>query len=340
MPEKVLTRISEVVEALAGCAKWALDLLSWLTDCLFNLVDDARFISLLKDSSSFTDMTAYLESRNDVSLHLLLCSSTRGFISALCRRLAHLDAISKRALTYYENKAATMHNAAEAGSRTNLALQQAYQKMQRFTSGSLVKVADFTDLVTSLSQDIRTAYQQNLSGLVQSDPSTVAAGQGNDAVVKRAQAHCELGMLVGGPPPQCFRQVLSNLFNLQLLSLKGKTDPAKLFFADYNLLGVQDDNKSLDAKKSAGRYVDVFRRCELDGSGGIPGGHRRNPSSTKSLTTSPSTSDIRWRRCVRCAAVMQNVSGQRPGFTFVLAQQRKCSCGGSWAMLPKDSLIS
>jgi mediator of RNA polymerase II transcription subunit 16 len=37
---------------------------------------------------------------------------------------------------------------------------------------------------------------------------------------------------------------------------------------------------------------------------------------------------------------MENVYGHRPGFTFVLAQQRKCACGGSWGLLHKGAMVS
>jgi mediator of RNA polymerase II transcription subunit 16 len=322
-------------------------LLSWLTDCLFNLVDDPKFMALLNNPSSISEITAYLQARNDVSLHLLLCSATRGFISAVCRRLIHLDALSKRALTYYENKAAAMHNAADTATRSNPALQQAYQKMQRFTSSSLVKVSDFDKLITSLSQEVRAAYQQSLPGArpQNTQPGGQQAG-GNDPALKRAQAHCELSMLLGGGPPQSFQEVLVKFFGVHLNTLKGHTDPARLFFADYSLLEVEDDRKSLEEKRSKGSYVDVFRRCDLNGSNGVPGGRGHAHASSGILgaeggaAATASNLDVRWRRCVRCTAVMQNVFGQRPGFTFVLAQQRRCSCGGSWGMLPKDSLIS
>lgn len=34
---------AEVVDALAGCAKWSVGLLCWLVDCLFALLNDDNF---------------------------------------------------------------------------------------------------------------------------------------------------------------------------------------------------------------------------------------------------------------------------------------------------------
>ena len=93
---------------------------------------------------------------------------------------------------------------------------------------------------------------------------------------------------------------------------------------------MEDDRRSLAAKKNSGRYVDVFKRIELV-SGPTQGGARPAPGEKPAP---------QWRRCVRCAAVMEDVFGTRPGFTFVLAQQRKCACGGNWGLLARGKLVS
>ena len=326
----------EVVDALAGCAKWALDLLAWLSDCLFNLLEDEKFMAILRNNKRFFEMTSYLQSQNDVALHLLLCSSTRGFLSAACRRLTLLDKLSSRAIEYYERKAASQQAMGAAGQpgsamRTLPPLQRAYQKVQRFTSNSLVKISEFDELLSNLSQEIQSAYQNSLPGLsTQGRPQNAQQGGpqgGANDPVKRAQNHCELSMLLAGSPPPSFQEVLVSFFDNRLRSFKAQSDPAKLFFANYALLEVEDDKKSLLVKKARGRYVDVFKRSALAaGSGGS--------------SAAENNGETQWRRCVRCASVMENVHCVRPGFTFVLGQQRKCSCGGNWGMLPKGSLVS
>ncbi|KAK3694565.1 mediator complex, subunit Med16 [Podospora appendiculata] len=355
----------EVVDALAGCSKWAVDLLSWLTDCLFQLADDPKFMSLIADPKRFPELAGYLRSQGDVSLHLLLCSSTRGFLSAACRRLMHLDAISQRATYFYENKAQLQRDADPAGTapRPPSALFHAYQKLQRYTSSSLIKIPEFEKLVSSLSNDIRAAYQTSLSGLVakggggrpQNQGNVQQQGQGqgqqganngtsaSDQFIKKAQMHCELDMLLAANPPPCFREVLVRFFGSSLPAFRAQTDPAKLYFGNYTLLEVDDDPKSLAARRSMGRYIDVFKRVELFNNGRVSSlkGNQpmKNAASGAGHANGHSEGAVpMWRRCVRCASVMEDVYGQRPGFVFVLGQQRKCPCMGSWGLLPRSTV--
>ncbi|KAK0656360.1 RNA polymerase II mediator complex subunit Sin4 [Cercophora newfieldiana] len=309
---------AEVVEALAGCARWAVDLLSWLSDCIFNLWNEPTFRAIIEDPKRFPELSNYMQARGDVSLHLLLCSSTRGFLSAACRRLIHLEALSNRAIQFYQK---TM--TPEAASRPAPALYVAYMRMQRATSSSLIKVAEFEKLVAALSAEIRTSYQKSLAGLAarsQQDPKS-GQQQGPDQVVKRAQTHAELDMLLAGNPPPSFREMLVRFFKANVAAFKAQTDPAKLYFSNFELLEVEDDAGSLALKKAKGGYIDVFKRVAMV----KPGEGEEGPQ---------------WRRCARCASVMEDVLGNRPGFTFVLAQQRKCSCGGNWGLLPKGSLVN
>ncbi|KAK1718770.1 RNA polymerase II mediator complex subunit Sin4 [Colletotrichum acutatum] len=345
----------EVVDALAGCAKWSLDLLAWLTDSLFALLDDPQFLALLTPQR-FSEMSAYLQSRSDVSLHLLLCSSTRGFLSAVCRRILHLEILSNRAIEFYERRAA-MQNATDPSSQAkglHVVLYKAYQKMQRVTSSSLIKVQEFDRLLTVLNNDIRTAYQTSLASLASKNPpgGGAAAQKAVDAQIKTAQMHCELNMLLASSPPPAFLGVLLKFFNTDLRAYRGLADPSKLFFADYDLLEVDDDRRTLAARKAKSRFIDVFKRAELVGppptsraggggssSSDAAGNSNNNNASTSGGKEAEDAKTAQWRRCVRCSAVMEDVFGSRPGFTFVLAQQRKCSCGGHWGLLPRGSLI-
>ncbi|KAF4464866.1 mediator of rna polymerase ii transcription subunit 16 [Fusarium albosuccineum] len=299
----------EVVETLAGCARWSLDLVAWLIDCLFELMNDNKFQELLT-RERFNEIAPYLHEKNNVSLHFLLSSSSRGFLSAVCRRLAHLDSLSARAIDFYRRQSAVADGSTSA--RTAPQLQQAYQKMQQATSTGLVKVAEFETLLTELSKEIRQAYQVFLPNLVKAQQNA-PQGKQIDLAVKTARIQFELTMLLSASPPPAFLQIMKKFFTSDLPAFRNATDPARLFFANYDLLEVQDDEHSLAAKKARGMvYVDVFKRVKM------------RPSPNK-----------QWRRCSRCAAVMEDVFGSRSGFTFVLGQQRKCSCGGHWTLLPK-----
>lgn len=307
-----LTQLTEVVDALTGCARWSLDLLSWLADCLFELMNNDDFTSRLVPQR-FAEMTAYLHEHNNVALHLLLCSSSRSFLSALCRRITHLEALSNKAIDFYRKQATDQ---AAPVKLPNPQLREAYEKMHRVTTSSLVSVPEFERLLSGLGSDIRHAYQQFLPAMVKNGPNA-PQGKQIDVAIKTTQIQFEIGMLLATSPPPPFLPVIKKLFSKGLPALRDQTDPAKLFFANFDLLSVQDDDLSLSARKARGPYVDMFKRIELRHS-------RSGPP---------------WRRCTRCASVMEDVFGNRPGFNFVLSQQRKCSCGGYWTLLPKGKLV-
>ncbi|KAL6403250.1 hypothetical protein AUP68_12589 [Ilyonectria robusta] len=299
----------EVVETLAGCARWSLDLLAWLIDCLFELMNDDKFMELLVPQR-FAEIAPYLHEQNNIALHFLLSSSTRGFLSAVCRRLGHLEALSTRAIEFYRRQSAAADQSTSGKAAPQL--QQAYQKMQHVTSSGLVKVTEFEKLLTVLGGDIRQTYQTVLPSLVKSQQAALQ-GKQIDMAVKSTRVQFELALLLSASPSPPFLQIMNKFFNKDLRAFRTLTDPAKLFFANYDLLEAQDDKRSLAAKKARGMmYVDVFKRLEIK-----PGPNQQ------------------WRRCARCAGVMEDVFVSRPGFSFVLAQQRKCACSGLWTLLPR-----
>lgn len=305
-------------------------------------------MEILQDNRSFTEMTNYLKSKNDVSLNLLLCSSTRCFLSAICRRLAHLQAIGNKAMQYWDSRPAS--NTSEPLNEPHRELHKAYLRLQRCASTTLIKVEEFDKLLASLSNDIRQTYQTTLASLQQKaaaqHPQHLQQGKPNpaEASVKKAQAHCELAILLGEQPPPSFQPPIRKFFETDLRNIMASTKRSELFFTDFPLLEVEDDARRLDAMKVEGRHVDVFRRVEL--SSNPTGSSKTNATNghtiangdaldaTDGSSATAAAGHAAWRRCVRCCAVMEDVSATRPGFNFVLAQQRKCSCGGSWAFLP------
>lgn len=290
-------------------------------------------------------MTTYLKSKNDVSLHLLLCSSTRGFLSAACRRLSHLQTISNKAIQHWEK--ASPHNAADsnATNRGITPIHQAYLKMQRYTTTTLIKVDEIDTLLSTLSGDIRHTYGASLASLAQKQQQQQKQHPGKpnqpspDAAVKKAQAHCELTMLLAENPPPSFLQLIKKLFDTDLKNLMSSTRRSDLFFTDFELLDVDDEPKSLAARKAERKYVDTFKRVELTAPKPPKTMNGDNVQSHESHSNGDDLGPA-WRKCVRCCAVMEDVVGSKPGFTFVLSQQRKCSCGGNWGYLPKSSLVA
>lgn len=277
-------------------------------DSLFELMNDEHFLALMC-RERFSEIAGYLHEKGNVSFHVLLSSSSRGFLSAMCRRLVHLEQISTKAIDFYRVESA---KSGSTSIHISPRLQRAYQRLQQITSSSLVKVAEFERLLTSLSNEIRQAYNSFLPSLVKAQQNA-PQGKQIDNAVKIARVQCELALLLSSSPSPAFLPIMKKLFTKDLPVLRTVMDPARLFFADYTLLEVQDDKHSLAMKKSRGMiYIDVFKRMEMQPSG-----------------------EQQWRRCTRCTAVMKDVNGSRPGFSFVLTQQRKCSCGGHWMLLPK-----
>ncbi|PFH60672.1 hypothetical protein XA68_10542 [Ophiocordyceps unilateralis] len=301
----------EVVDSLTGCVKWSLDLLSWLADSLFALLKDQNFTQRLAPQR-FAELAAYLQERNEVSLHLILCSSSRSFLSALCRRVAHLDNLSNKAIEFYRRQAGASDQNG-GGRLMHPQLQQAYLRMQQVTRASLINVAEFERLLNALASDIRQAYQTILPSRIKNGPNA-PQGKQLEAAIKTAQVQFEVGALLTPSPPMAFLPALKKLFGNDLPAYRTLTDPAALFFSDFALLGILDDETSLAARKASGVYVDLFRKVKLKRGAAGPA----------------------WRRCARCTAVMEDVSVGKAGFTFILSQQRRCSCAGHWT-LPVES---
>ena len=140
--------------------------------------------------------------------------------------------------------------------------------------------------------------------------------------------------------PPNFQPLLYKFFNENLRSFRALTDPAKLYFADYSILEVEDDSRSLREKRTRHTHIDVFKRVELK-LGGSKNGTAAHANGVApagnpmQFPLHPTPSDY-LRRCVRCTSMMEDVAGTRPGYAFVFAQQRKCSCSGNWGFLPRS----
>ncbi|KAI0526003.1 RNA polymerase II mediator complex subunit Sin4 [Xylaria bambusicola] len=310
----------EVVNSLAGCAKWSCDFLSWLCDSLFCLLDDIKFMSFLTQTNQpqqLLNLTQYLHTKNEIALHLILCSSTRNLISAACRRVGLLDSCASRALAWYSGRG----ELPESSSSRHVALHAAYRKVHRYTSAALVKADEFDKFLGTLAGDIRSAYGTSLGPLAEKEAQKAAKNpptpnQNPNAPksdrVKEARQLCELNMLLVRPPPPSFLAVITKLFRQDLMAFRTNVDLAKLYFADYRLLEIIDTPDALADRKKRGMNVDMFRRVEISKRAHVP-----------------------WRRCSRCGNVMEDLTSpnNKPGMLFLLAQQRTCCCGGRLALL-------
>lgn len=379
----------DVVNALAGCCKWTVDLLSWLCDSLFCLLNDNKFKSILTNQAQFSQLTSYLHEKNEIALHMVLCSSIRSLLGGVCRRITLLNNLSHRAISHYENSPP----GGGKGSGYGSPLHTAYQKVYRHTSAALINPEAFQALLASLNREVREVYGKSFAKMAeqaskaqqqqqQQHPNHQRNSGGGDEAVARARQHCELQMLLGQAPPSTFQPLIAKFLYQDLAAFRDgpgnggppggaaaiaaavaaggnnnnnaaaaaaaaaaatTIDPARLFFADYDILEVDDTPGALERRRARGAHVDLFKRVEITKGGSSRGG-----------SGSGSGSNVPWRRCVRCASVMEDVaaataaaaagngngnggnnnSNNRPQLNVVLSQQRNCSCGGRLAWVP------
>lgn len=288
-----------------------MDLIAWLSDCLFALMNDDDFMERLVPARA-GELAALLHGKNDVSLQILLCSSSRSFLTALCRRVAHLDALSKKAIEFYRRHSASADPNASNKS-PNLHLRQSYQNLQQVSSSGLVSVTEFEKLVNTLGVGIMQTYDKALPDIVKRGTNP-PQGRQEDEAVKSARAHMETMMLLAAAPPPPLLLILKKFFTVDVPAFRRSVDPAKLFFATFDILDIRKDRRDVDGVKVA--HLDTFTKTKL----------KMSPTQ-------------QWRRCTRCASVMEEFVPRSPGLTFMLTQQRRCPCSGTWAVLPHGKLV-
>ncbi|KAK7753742.1 Mediator of RNA polymerase II transcription subunit 16 [Diatrype stigma] len=375
----------DVVNALAGCCRWTVDLLSWLCDSLFCLLNDNKFKGILTNQAQFSQLTSYLHEKNEIALHMVLCSSIRSLLGGVCRRITVLHNLSHRAISHYElNNPNTAPGAGGKGSGNSnnngygSPLHIAYQKVYRHTSAALINPEAFQTLLASLNREVREVYSKSFAKMAeqaskaqnQNQPQPQSQQQQQhqknlaDDAIARARQHCELQMLLGQAPPSTFQPLIAKFLYQDLAAFRdgpgngnssgsgaagagaGVIDPALLYFADYDILEVDDTPGALERRRARGARVDLFKRVE------ITRPHSRSRSSGGAAENG--SNNIPWRRCVRCASVMEDVASaaaaaaaangggsgnnsnnnHKPQINFVLSQQRNCCCGGRLAWLP------
>jgi len=214
-------------------------------------------------------------------------------------------------------------------------------------------------LLGSLASLVKNAYASNNPPLSGSQPA------------EKARNALEIKMLFGGSFPDAFKSVIVELFKKEGLldAVKEEMiDPAKLFFADFTMLEVDEDAVSVGKRKALGRTMDCFQKRWLVN----PEKISLSPSSSAAATTGAEGSSqtgnananaslgaaqdgsgvgsgglmgaggrqgARWRRCARCTAVMEDVLTQRVALQWLVMQQRRCFCSGYWDTLaPGETL--
>ncbi|THV55740.1 hypothetical protein BGAL_0004g00630 [Botrytis galanthina] len=375
----------EVITALAGSVRWVLDLMAWITDTLLELPSTLpENLSVTNPTKlSLPELLAYLHATNNVTLHLLLSSPTRGFLTAICRRLQHLDYVARKAIATNTNHPSQGGQGQQSISPT---LRAAYVQIANLTSNCIVRIKTFEALLSSLTSSIKSAYTNHKPPLSGNTNNSTGPSRNN----------LEIKMLLGGEIPTAFKAVIIDLFRgVQdnepktqndlganaaapgyLSSVRLEIDPANLWFADFSMLEVDEDEESVAKRKGSGVTMDCFRKTWLinppptssksslhkaiengnpvDKDNSLPtiqgmatpqgagGSGNTNGSANGNANGGPGSGNTtkRWRRCARCAAVMEDVLSQRPALQWLVMQQRRCFCGGYWDTLVNGEMVA
>ncbi|KAI6785601.1 Mediator of RNA polymerase II transcription subunit-like protein [Emericellopsis cladophorae] len=301
----------EIIDFLASTIKWSLDLLSWISSSLFELMHDAEFMARLTPERS-SEMGPYLEKQGEVALQLLMCSTSRAFLASLCRKIAYMGNTTNKAMEYYQ-----LHPHVQSGqngqggqaSKDTPGMRSAFVKLHKVFAQSPIKVGDFEKLNQLISQGIAQAYDAFLPKMARSQ-SQALKGKEEDEAIKALRAMFETQMLTATVPVPGFLPLLRKLFHVDLPAYRKTTDMARLFFDGYSILTVQGDESAVKGVRLS--HIDAF---------------------SKQVTRMDAKKQ--WRRCVRCTSIMEDHGNTRsPGLTFMAAQMRRCPCSGSWALLP------
>ena len=118
---------------------------------------------------------------------------------------------------------------------------------------------------------------------------------------------------------------------------------ADLFFADFEILEVDEEGVMLEKRRGKGMTMDCFRKAWLLNP--VKGQFENRPAAAGPGSGAEGSALLgrqgaRWRRCARCAAVMEDVLTQRQALQWLVMQQRRCFCSGFWDTLLPGELVA
>ncbi|RKF72818.1 Mediator of RNA polymerase II transcription subunit 16 [Golovinomyces cichoracearum] len=313
----------EIINFLTGSVRWTLDLIAWIVDTLLSLPHSLPSnIDLTKvDNLSLSDLLAHLHSTNNIALHLLLASTTRGFLTATNRRLQHLDLIAKKTILI-STSAVTSSTALSPSLRT------AYRQIANLLSNSIIRLETVDKLLTCISQNVKNAYANYT-------PSLNGAGP-----AEKARNILESKLLFGGPFPDAFKPVIVEIFKKGglLEILREEIDEGRLFFDDFSMLEIDEEEANLKKMKQMNMTMDCFKKLWLKKPCAKIAGNDTSCAVNDKFEdlgtrVSEKQQELKWRRCTRCASVSEDAVIQRQSLQWLVMQQRRCFCSGYWCTI-------
>ncbi|KFY20265.1 hypothetical protein V491_03862 [Pseudogymnoascus sp. VKM F-3775] len=215
------------------------------SDCLLHPEDPEVFESVAKgEDGSIPRLSAHLLATNNIALHFLLSSATRGFLTGICRRLAHLDYTARKAMSAGQSVSAPPGQSAPLISNT---LRASYTAIATLTSSSIVPISHFESFVARIADVVKEAY--TTAKLPSQQQAQGVQGIPGDS----SRNGIEQGILFGGPLPDVMAPAISRIFSEELPKLRAEIDPSRLFFHDFSILGLPESSASAGKGDSAGQ---------------------------------------------------------------------------------------
>lgn len=313
---------------LTGSIRWALDMMSYIVDCLLHPEPLNLFGQLIKDPHSNNCMEevnkALMKSKN-IGMHLLLCSTSRTYLTAMCRSVVHIDFLARRAIAAYGTKD---RDASEStpSDQAALRLLSVYNNIANLTSSSPVPVKKFEELLGATNIAVKDAYM--IAGL----SSVPAPGQPPNMTNSHHEKRGKLEqmMLYGRDLPIELQPAMLTIMNDTLIKLQREIDQQKLFCYDFSILKIHPSHIAPRSRGLLGLTCNFLR---------TPLG--KFPLSPEILSTNvENPKERRYRRCVRCATVMEDIVSRNPFLLMLLSNARKCACGGVWMSMIEHELIN
>jgi mediator of RNA polymerase II transcription subunit 16 len=213
--------------SLKGLVRWSLDLMTLIFD---DMIEIMRFC---KGNFGRERILAYVHERNSVTLHILLCSTSRallGMLGNLIRNFA-MRVVKTQEKVRLSSRANDIRDSVEL------------QQMEAMMGSELpFDLRLFEQLVAEVDGNVRTTYQA-----AQSSPPQ--------------RSFYEQGMLVDADIPEALSPVLQRLFGEIVPRLESQIDGVAIYTADTAWLGLGEDE---EANKRAGRQqYDVLRKCAI-----------------------------------------------------------------------------
>ncbi|KAH0294203.1 hypothetical protein M436DRAFT_81910 [Aureobasidium namibiae CBS 147.97] len=218
---------SSLFVSLKGLVRWSLDLMTLIFD---DMIETMRFC---KGDFDRGRILAYIHEKNSVSLHILLCSTTRALLGMLGNLIRN-----------FAMRVVKTQEKVRLSSRTNdIRDSVELQQMEAMMGSELpFEIKLFEQLVAEVDGNVRATYQA-----AQSSPPH--------------RSFYEQSMLVDADIPEALSPVLQRLFGEIVPRLESQIDGVAIYLRDTAWLDLGEDEEAI--KRAERQQYDVLRKCAI-----------------------------------------------------------------------------